>query len=107
MQVARLAGYPRAARAAGNALHKNPARLLYATDHDNDHNDDRQKSSHNHRQKSLYSLVPCHRVVRSDGSLGGYAGGAKKKATLLRKEKVLIGHEKIDLEKFGWRGKSC
>ncbi|MFH1161729.1 MAG: DNA gyrase subunit A [Candidatus Jorgensenbacteria bacterium] len=33
------------------------ARLLHATDYDNDHNDDRQKSSHSHRQKSLYLVM--------------------------------------------------
>lgn len=32
-------------------------------------------------------LIPCHRVVRSDGSLGGYAYGAKIKQKLLEKEK--------------------
>lgn len=32
-------------------------------------------------------IVPCHRVVRSDGSLGGYAGGLEIKATLLRLER--------------------
>ncbi len=30
--------------------------------------------------------VPCHRVIRSDGGLGGYNGGIKKKITLLRQE---------------------
>ena len=30
--------------------------------------------------------VPCHRVVRSDGTVGGYAKGAARKRTLLRKE---------------------
>jgi methylated-DNA-[protein]-cysteine S-methyltransferase len=31
-------------------------------------------------------LVPCHRVVRSDGSFGGYAGGPQAKHTLLTLE---------------------
>lgn len=33
--------------------------------------------------------IPCHRVVRSDGTLGGYNRGLKRKETLLRKEKAL------------------
>ncbi|MEA3506105.1 MAG: MGMT family protein [Elusimicrobiota bacterium] len=39
-----------------------------------------------------YPLTPCHRVVRSDGQLGGYSpsGGIKKKAELLRQEGVSI-----------------
>ena len=57
-EVARRAGNPRAARAVGNIMHNNP---------------DTKK-------------VPCHRVVRSDGTPGGYAHGAKKKIELLRRE---------------------
>ena len=36
--------------------------------------------------------IPCHRVIRSDGSLGGYSGrgGIKQKLRLLRYEKVSI-----------------
>ncbi|HVM77269.1 MAG TPA: MGMT family protein [Candidatus Paceibacterota bacterium] len=57
-EVARRAGSPRAARAVGNIMHNNP---------------DTQR-------------VPCHRVVRSDGSVGGYARGTKKKIEILKKE---------------------
>ena len=56
--VAKACGNPNAARAVGNALHRNP----------------------------FAPLVPCHRVVRSDGSLGGYAKGTARKRALLRRE---------------------
>jgi methylated-DNA-[protein]-cysteine S-methyltransferase len=58
MEVARRAGSPNAYRAVGNIMNKNP---------------DTKK-------------VPCHRVVRSDGTVGGYASGTKKKIALLRRE---------------------
>ena len=60
-EVARRAGSPRAYRAVGNIMNKNP---------------DTKK-------------VPCHRVVRSDGTPGGYASGAKMKIALLKKEGAL------------------
>ena len=65
--IAKLIGRPKAVRAVGNALNKNP----YAP------------------------KVPCHRVVKSDGGLGGFAGGAKKKKMLLEKEGVKIKNDKI------------
>ena len=43
--------------------------------------------------KNPYSpKIPCHRVIRSDGALGGYSGvgGTKQKLRLLRSEKVVI-----------------
>jgi len=60
-EVARRAGNPRAARAVGNIMHNNP---------------DTKK-------------VPCHRVVRSDGTVGGYARGTKKKIEILKREGAL------------------
>ena len=36
-------------------------------------------------------IVPCHRVVRSDGRIGGYMYGADSKAAMLKKEGVEVG----------------
>ena len=41
---------------------------------------------------SISILIPCHRVVGSDGSLTGYAGGIEKKVQLLTLEKVDMSH---------------
>ncbi len=54
-EVATSAGSPRGSRAAGNALGSNP----------------------------LPIIIPCHRVLRSGGGLGGYTGGLDRKRTLL------------------------
>jgi len=40
-------------------------------------------------------IIPCHRVVKSDGSLGGYSRGVKKKISLLKKEGIKINKGKI------------
>ena len=45
--------------------------------------------------------VPCHRIVASDGTLGGYAGGLPKKIALLEAEGVVIVDQRIDLRRFG------
>jgi methylated-DNA-[protein]-cysteine S-methyltransferase len=60
-KVATGAGSPRAVRAAGNALGANPMPVI----------------------------VPCHRVLRTGGALGGYTGGVERKQYLLRLEGVL------------------
>ena len=60
-QLARRAGAPGAARAAGAATGRNP----------------------------LSIIVPCHRVVGTDGSLTGYAGGIERKTRLLEIEGAL------------------
>ena len=64
LQVAKAIGKPKAHRAVANAVGKNP----------------------------YPSKIPCHRVIRSDGGLGGYSGigGTKKKLKLLRSEKAPI-----------------
>ena len=50
--------------------------------------------------------VPCHRVIKSDGSLGGFKGKKEgqeieEKIRLLEKEGVKIAEGKIDLNEFG------
>jgi len=48
-----------------------------------------------------YPKVPCHRVIKADGSVGGYGGeGVVKKASMLRKEGIQIRRGKIDLSKY-------
>jgi O-6-methylguanine DNA methyltransferase len=58
LQVARTIGQPRASRAVGQACGRNPVPLL----------------------------IPCHRVVAADGSLGGFSGGIHIKEALLKIE---------------------
>jgi methylated-DNA-[protein]-cysteine S-methyltransferase len=60
-EVATRAGNPAATRAAGNALGSNPVPIV----------------------------VPCHRVVRTGGGLGGYTGGLDRKRTLLSLEGLM------------------
>lgn len=63
-ELAKLAGRPKAYRAVGTALRKNP----------------------------LAPTIPCHRVVRSDGTLGNYSnGGTAMKRKLLKRENALAG----------------
>ena len=63
-QVAQAIGKPLAVRAVANAIGKNP----------------------------YPPKIPCHRVIRSDGSLGGYSGkgGVKTKRFLLKKEGIRL-----------------
>jgi methylated-DNA-[protein]-cysteine S-methyltransferase len=66
-QIADLISAPKAFRAVGNALNRNPD----------------------------LKNIPCHRVVRSDGSVGGYTKGQKEKIRILEKEGVLIKNKKV------------
>lgn len=59
--VAKKIGKPTAVRAVANACGANPFPVI----------------------------VPCHRVIQSDGTLGGFTGGVKRKRKLLKKEGVL------------------
>ena len=66
-EIAIALGNPKAARAVGNACSKNP----------------------------FAPRVPCHRIVCSDGRLGGYSKGENKKISSLKKEGIKIGKGKI------------
>ena len=61
-EIARRAGNAKAARAAGTANANNPIAVI----------------------------IPCHRIISSDGTLGGYGGGLDKKMILLEHEGVSI-----------------
>ncbi|KUO39364.1 MAG: hypothetical protein AVW06_04010 [Hadesarchaea archaeon DG-33-1] len=71
-KIARALGSPNACRAVGNAIARNPRP----------------------------PEIPCHRVVRSDGKIGGYRFGSNHKARLLAKEGIKIKGEKVNLKKY-------
>ncbi|MEK6843918.1 MAG: MGMT family protein [Nanoarchaeota archaeon] len=52
------------------------------------------------RKNQHTPTIPCHRVIKSDGNVGMYSGGIKKKIELLEKEGVKIVEGKIDLSKY-------
>jgi methylated-DNA-[protein]-cysteine S-methyltransferase len=68
-RIAEKVGKPHAYRAVANALHKNP----------------------------LHPIVPCHRVVRSDGRFGGEKNAAESRRKLVEKEGVPIEKDKVKL----------
>ncbi|MHA1409071.1 MAG: MGMT family protein [Candidatus Odinarchaeia archaeon] len=72
-QIACIIGNKNSARAVGNALHNNPFPS---------------------------SEVPCHRVIKENGEVGGYAKGTREKIKKLTKEGVTIHNGKIDLKKY-------
>jgi methylated-DNA-[protein]-cysteine S-methyltransferase len=66
-EVTKFAGRSKAWRAVGNILNKNKD-----------------------------PKIPCHRVIKSDGRVGGYRYGGEKKVTLLKKEGIIIdSHGKV------------
>jgi len=57
------------------------------------------------RHNEIPIIIPCHRVVNSDGSVGGYAGksNSRKKIELLMKEGVEINKNKVNLLNYLYR----
>jgi|TARA_B100001971_G_C18068306_1_gene471673 methylated-DNA-[protein]-cysteine S-methyltransferase len=47
--------------------------------------------------------TPCHRVINSNGNLGGFASGLKNKIKLLKQEGIEIKDNKINLKKFEYK----
>ena len=47
--------------------------------------------------------VPCHRVINTNGNVGGFASGTKNKIKLLKKEGIEIKNNKIDLKEYLWK----
>ena len=81
----------KAYRAVGTAMNKNPYAFPAARGRAGG---DSLKSS---------DLVPCHRVINSNGELGGFASGLKNKIKILKSEGVEIKNNKIDLDKYFFR----
>jgi methylated-DNA-[protein]-cysteine S-methyltransferase len=75
-EVAKKAGNPRAARAVGNILNAYYRLCI----------------------KEKLPTIPCHRVVRSDGKVGGYVLGEKKKKELLMRETKINCHSGLEPE---------
>ena len=48
-------------------------------------------------------MVPCHRVINSNGELGGFASGLKNKIKILKLEGIEIKNNKIDLKKYFYK----
>ena len=71
----------KAYRAVGTAMNKNPFSIK--------------------KKNQIY--VPCHRVINSDGRVGGFASGTKKKIEMLKAEGVEIKNGKIDTKKYGFK----
>ena len=57
------------------------------------------------KRNSFAPEVPCHRVVSSDGSLGGFRGelNCREKVKLLKEEGIIIKDNRIDLQRFGFK----
>ncbi|MCX6814902.1 MAG: MGMT family protein [Candidatus Aenigmarchaeota archaeon] len=71
-EMARALGNPKASRAVGNALNSN----------------------------TRPDVIPCYRVVRNDGSVGGYSSGVEQKVSRLKKDGIEVRNGKVDLKGY-------
>ena len=87
-------------RAVGNALNKNP--YGYSTISSETIRNRRSVIRGDSKRTSGLFSVPCHRVIKSSGEVGGFASGIKNKIKLLKKEGIQINNNKIDLKKYNF-----
>jgi O-6-methylguanine DNA methyltransferase len=71
-EMARAIGNPESSRAVGNALNRN----------------------------TKPDIIPCYRVIHSDGSVGGYASGTEEKIRRLEKDGIEVRNGKVGLKKY-------
>jgi O-6-methylguanine DNA methyltransferase len=71
-EIARALGKPQAGRAVGNTLRRNVCP----------------------------DKIPCYRVVRSDGSVGGYSSGKKEKIRRLERDGIRVRKGRVELERY-------
>lgn len=71
-RIAKKIGIPKGARAVGNALANNPFPVV----------------------------IPCHRAVKADGSLGGFQGGLDMKKMLLENEGIIFVNGRVSIDKM-------
>ena len=90
-KVSELAGFPRVWRVVGNVLSKNkdlrPPKFLPAQIS--------EKLVAGEKKILAGKKILCHRVIKSDGKLGGYNLGIKKKIALLMREGVKIENKRV------------
>ena len=91
-QVAATAGSPRAYRAVGNILNRNYREREWQLP--------LEDFSAQGGPASGWEPIPCHRVIRSDGHVGGFARGNKDKIRLLELEGHVINNGRIRLPKI-------
>ena len=92
----------RAYRAVGTAMRKNPYGYAISPEAIGNR---RSVSRGDSKRTSGFFLVPCHRVVNSNGFVGKFASGTKNKIKLLRKEGIKLEKGKIDLKKYSYKFK--
>ena len=83
----------KAYRAVGNAMNKNPTPFSLIS----------PREGGRVKRPMEGNKTPCHRVINSNGNLGGFAFGVKNKIKLLKSEGIEIKNNKIDLKKYEYR----
>ncbi len=56
-------------------------------------------------KKNHNKNIPCYKVIKSNGEIGGFNKGIKKKIRLLKKDGIVVKMGRVDLKRFGWESK--